>query len=261
MRRRAAARPHRGRCARQAKEAGAETGPRPLAARPQVASPRRRGSARQPSHQRGSAGRRRRPAPRGRSAHEQGGCAAAGRVGVAERVVSGRGQSHRAVEDGGATGARCCRTRRHLYRRGVRAGRPVLVRHGRRAALRRTPDGFSRSALPVRRRVVAIAPDGPQTAVVTVESGQPLPHGRRRRHLATNPVIREICNRQSRNRLQSAHRLARFPPSSVLPMKAPYPAPRRSEMRFSIPLWRRATGAVLGVAFGPAGLRRHIAGR
>jgi len=37
--------------------------------------------------------------------------------------------------------------------------------------LRRTPEGFSRSTLPVRTRIVAIAPDGPQTAVVTVESG------------------------------------------------------------------------------------------
>lgn len=38
--------------------------------------------------------------------------------------------------------------------------------------LRRTPDGFSRSALPVRRRVVTIAPDGAQAALVTVEGGQ-----------------------------------------------------------------------------------------
>jgi Putative zinc-finger len=37
--------------------------------------------------------------------------------------------------------------------------------------LRRTPDGFSRSALPVRQRVVTIAPDGPQTAIATVDGG------------------------------------------------------------------------------------------
>jgi Putative zinc-finger len=39
------------------------------------------------------------------------------------------------------------------------------------AILRRTPDGFPLSRLPVPVRVVAIAPDGSQTAVVTVESG------------------------------------------------------------------------------------------
>ena len=37
--------------------------------------------------------------------------------------------------------------------------------------LRRTPDRFSTFALPVRARIVAITPDGSQTAVVTVESG------------------------------------------------------------------------------------------
>lgn len=38
--------------------------------------------------------------------------------------------------------------------------------------LRRLHNGFSRSALPVRSRVAAIAPEGPQTAIVTVERGQ-----------------------------------------------------------------------------------------
>ena len=38
--------------------------------------------------------------------------------------------------------------------------------------LRRTPDGFARSVLPVRARVTAISADGPLAAVVTVEGGQ-----------------------------------------------------------------------------------------
>ncbi len=37
---------------------------------------------------------------------------------------------------------------------------------------RRTPDGFSRYALPVRQRVIAITVEGAQTVVVTVDSGQ-----------------------------------------------------------------------------------------
>lgn len=38
--------------------------------------------------------------------------------------------------------------------------------------LRRMPDGFQRSVLPVRARVVSVAAEGPLTALVTLESGQ-----------------------------------------------------------------------------------------
>ena len=55
---------------------------------------------------------------------------------------------------------------------GCAQGGPCWIGTADGQILRRVPDGFSRSVLPVRVRVVAIAPDGPQTAVVTVEGGK-----------------------------------------------------------------------------------------
>ena len=51
-------------------------------------------------------------------------------------------------------------------------GGPCWFGDVRGQMLRRTPDGFSRSTLPVRGRILAIVPGGGQTAVVTVESGR-----------------------------------------------------------------------------------------
>ncbi len=55
---------------------------------------------------------------------------------------------------------------------GCAAGGPCWFGTADGQVLRRTPDGFSRFALPSRQRVVAIAVEGAQAAVVTVEGGQ-----------------------------------------------------------------------------------------
>ena len=55
---------------------------------------------------------------------------------------------------------------------GCAAGGPCWFGTADGQVLRRTPDGFARFALPARQRVVAIAVEGPQTAVVTVEGGR-----------------------------------------------------------------------------------------
>ena len=88
-------------------------------------------------------------------------------------------ESYRAVanrielsEDGGATWRVVAPALRvTLTAAACAPGGPCWFGTSDGAILRRTPDGFPLFRLPVPARVVAIAPDGSQTAVVTVESG------------------------------------------------------------------------------------------
>jgi photosystem II stability/assembly factor-like uncharacterized protein len=88
-------------------------------------------------------------------------------------------ESYRAVgnrielsEDGGATWRVAVSVTHVTFTAAACApGGPCWFGTGDGAILRRTPDGFPLSRLPVPARVVAIAPDGVQTAVVTIDSG------------------------------------------------------------------------------------------
>ncbi len=117
----------------------------------QAAPPAAQAPALADAVKRRSAGRRFRPASRGRFAHEQGGFAAAGRVRIAERGVSSGRQPHRAVgRRRRQLARRVLRRPGGLHRGWLRGGRALLVRHCRRTGL--APDT---------RRVFTFRPAGP----------------------------------------------------------------------------------------------------
>ena len=190
---------------------------------------------------------RRRVAARRRGA-EEGSRRPAGRVGVASERVSRAGTSNRAVRGDGATwrevSARPVAT---FTAAACGPDGPCWFGTADGQLLRRTGRRSSRSRCRYARAVVAIAPEAarPPSSPSTTASASARPTAAppgshsvaRTRHSAPDlePAILHPAT------LAPGPRPARFPPSSVLPMKAPHPAPRRSDMRFSIPFWRRAT--------------------